>query len=227
MNDQFHKSTGTAYNFNINRYGKKGIAYYINSFDQSRNILNQITVIKFGHNNELIYRLDADRAVWDPTLKSWRFENGYINFFTNNRIISSKKFATNRTVIYETPADFRRSDKAIQDMSTVEAWMLIQRLKSSGGSYSKELVEFNWKFAFPLGSLIMILIGAPLSAYSRKNVFIMSLFFSLIGAFVFYSLLYLGYSLGKNEVLPPIIAAWVGNVIFFGIIWFLFRKAKT
>jgi lipopolysaccharide export LptBFGC system permease protein LptF len=112
-------------------------------------------------------------------------------------------------------------------MSIPDAWRAIRKLKESGFTYKKELVEFHWKFSFPMGILIMILIGAPLSGYSRKNVLITSFLASLVVTFLYYVVLYLGITLGKNERLPPILAAWTGNLILLVIIWFLFRKMRT
>ena len=35
-------------------------------------------------------------------------------------------------------------------------------------------------------------------------------------------------SLGKTDVLPPVVAAWAGNVAFLGLgAWLLFRAERT
>ena len=211
--------------YNIKKFTRDRDIIIADKFLPSEEKIYNITLIKRSFPPK---RVDADSARWDLKKNIWILSNVQIgNFSTNNIVKIEEKKTIEHTLGGEKPENFRKEDKMIQDMTISEAADYIQRLKDSGFSSAKEEVEFNWKFSFPFGILIMILIGAPLAGLFRRNILITSLFYSFIITICYYNLLYLGLTLGKNEILPPVLAAWIGNILFlFPLILFL-KKTRT
>ena len=74
--------------------------------------------------------------------------------------------------------------------------------------------------------MIFVLISVPLSL-SGKESRTFNLIFTIIIVFLYYVILSFSRSFGKNYVLPPLIAAWLPNFIFFilGVILLFWRES--
>jgi lipopolysaccharide export system permease protein len=89
----------------------------------------------------------------------------------------------------------------------------------------KERVELHFKLSLPFSCLLMMLIGAPLSLYLKKNILIVSFGLTLLGYIIYWALLSVGMSLGKNGVLSPFLSVWLNNFIFILISIYIHKKA--
>ena len=73
------------------------------------------------------------------------------------------------------------------------------------------------KFSLPLSNIILIVLSLPLSVvFARKGRF-MGLFLSVFLIFCYYSGFSFFVALGKNNLLPPFLAAFLANFIMLGI----------
>lgn len=214
-------------NYRIQKYGKENTIYFIDQYTPKNKTITGVMILKRNTENEIESRIDASSASWDEKEKSWFFNQSIVRYFSNNSIVRSTSTVTQHIRLPETPIYFQKEDKDIADMSIREATGYIKRVEEGGFSAGKQMVEFHWKFAFPFGAVMMVLIGAPLSALSRRNVLITSFLLAFLGTAVYYFILYLGYSLGKNEVLHPLFAAWMGNIIFAGLSVWLLKNQRT
>jgi lipopolysaccharide export system permease protein len=82
------------------------------------------------------------------------------------------------------------------------------------------------KIAFPFVCVIMGMMGTglPLSR-KRGDGLAGSVFYGIGLAFIYWTLYSFCLSLGYGKILPPLVAAWVTNVVFFFIGAFIFLKA--
>lgn len=123
------------------------------------------------------------------------------------------------------------SQKSPSKMSKAELKEEIEFRRKSGIDPNSLLVEYYLKFAIPFSSLIFVLLGAALSV-QNKNSRGVNILLTIASIFFYYLLLSLSRSLGRNEVLAPLVAAWLSNIIFiiFGITLFYidnpFRQIK-
>ncbi|HET9940727.1 MAG TPA: LptF/LptG family permease, partial [Candidatus Eisenbacteria bacterium] len=128
--------------------------------------------------------------------------------------------------LLEKPEDFA---KAEEDPMALSYWQLekyIGKLKQSGSRVQKYLVELYLKVAFPLTNLIVVVIGTALGLRVRRGGFAISFGLSIFISFVYYAFIRTGQSLGHNGTLPPMLAAWLGN-LFFGVVALeLLRRAR-
>jgi lipopolysaccharide export system permease protein len=85
---------------------------------------------------------------------------------------------------------------------------------------AKENVELNYRFSFPLITLILLLICLPISMVLRKGGIAIGLGLSIVLAFVYWGLIQSCRAYGYAGIMTPVIAAWLPNIIFtvFGII---------
>lgn len=111
-------------------------------------------------------------------------------------------------------------------MSREELGERIDLFKKSGINVDSLMVDYHLKLAEPLTALIFVLISVPLSL-SGKESRTFNLIFTIIIVFLYYVILSFSRSFGKNYVLPPLIAAWLPNFIFFilGVILLFWRES--
>ncbi|MBN1898211.1 MAG: LptF/LptG family permease [Spirochaetes bacterium] len=214
---------------NFSMYGKHNFVYHIKYYNSKEKQLENIHVFRTSPDKEkILYRIDARLAVWDEMKELWIFKNGVIRKLNEFKELEEvESFEEKEIPIPEKPSDFEYTRTDITELTIKEAVQYINRLKSSGFQYQKELVDFHLKFSFPFTCLLMMLIGAPLSIYSTRSVIVISMGLSLMVSFVYWVILNIGVSMGKNGILPAVVAAWMGNCIFLVISFFIHKKIPT
>ncbi len=211
---QFHKIDQKWYK------GSNAI-YWMRRFDYTDQSIESPTFYFFDDSFRLIKRIDAQRAVWAQA--KWRVEKGVSQEIDPAGGYRSEKFETLLLPLKETPEDFMESfgekDKDPDEMSYWQLKRHAQRVLMEGYDNTEYLVDMNFKLAYPFIVLIMALIGIPISLKFEKadTPFAISVGMGL--CFLYYIALYFPRSLGLSGLLPPILSAWLGNLIFlfFGI----------
>ena len=110
------------------------------------------------------------------------------------------------------------------EMSTQELQQKIEVL-SQGGKNTRELqVELQMKYAIPFACIVFALIAAPLShQYARSGSFA-GVLIAILLVFLYNGVMSWDRAFGDAGVLPPVVAAWLQNVLFGGLgLWLLFR----
>ena len=114
----------------------------------------------------------------------------------------------------EKPDDFLSEEKKPEAMDYRELRTYILTQTRSGEDADRLWVDLHVKASFPWANLVIVLLGAALSA-SKRRISMAAGFGLTVGiAFVYLIFLRLGLSLGHNQTLPPLLAAWVGNIVF-------------
>lgn len=212
----------------IHYLGQDNNLYYIGFFDGYRNILKTIDISKYEEKKGILKRkITSTDAVWKND--KWYFQNCDIRKFENNILVGMESYDS--VVLPEvdvTPIDFVKSAKEPLSMNFFELKEYIERLKKIGEKYSKELVELNLKISFPFANLIILLFSVPLvSTSSRGKGRGLVFAIGLLVCFLYLSALRISQSLGYNEVLSPLFAAWLPNIIFATVGIYFVIKAEV
>lgn len=204
--------------------GSGGRFFIAQFFDARRETLRGVSV-QYLDPPRLTARIDADRASWvDGT---WRFENGHLRSFSEagSRSIPFRAYASSE--IDETPRDFARQSVDPFHLGMRDLWRYAERIRGSGGETQKYLTNFHLRASFPLAGLIMTLLGAALSLrVVRGGNIAVGLGLSVSVGFAFFAFVRVGQALGYNGTVPPMLAAWLGNLVFTAIGLLLFWKVS-
>jgi lipopolysaccharide export system permease protein len=99
-------------------------------------------------------------------------------------------------------------------------WDSVQKAFIDYAFWSRKLSEYETekqlRVAQSFGSLVFVLLGAPVGIFFARRDFLtafISCFLPIIG--LYYPLMLLGVNMGKEEVLDPRLALWGGNVLLF------------
>jgi lipopolysaccharide export system permease protein len=83
------------------------------------------------------------------------------------------------------------------------------------------------KIAIPFTCIVIALFGAPLAITAPKSSGTVGVAISLLTTIVFLILVQLSEGIGAGGLLPPVLAAWVPNIVFGVIGLVLLIRAPT
>jgi len=124
------------------------------------------------------------------------------------------------------PEALIRRQKKPEEMGYFELANYVKIKKRSGQLVAKEETDLNLKISFPLVNFIIVLFGAPIAANPKRSGLAIGFAISLFIAFVYYTLIRMAQSFGYSEKLPPLLAAWITNILFVILGVILLVKAK-
>jgi LPS export ABC transporter permease LptG/LPS export ABC transporter permease LptF len=106
---------------------------------------------------------------------------------------------------------------------------LLERIHEFRGrpDAKRYLIEMYGRFSFPVACLVLMLLGVPLGADSRRGGKSAGIVFTILLAFVYYFLSMTGTALGHQNKLPAFIAVWNANILFAAAGIFLLWQMAT
>jgi lipopolysaccharide export system permease protein len=200
-----------------------GGRFFIASFyDAPRATLREVSV-QVLQRPALRSRIDAQSAVYREGM--WHFYKGYYRVFqdSSETAVPFQEFADSE--IDEQPEDFARVNQDPFHMGMKALLTFARRVRESGGETQTHMTNFHIRASFPLADLIMVLLGTALSLrVVRGGNLALGFGLSISIGFAYYALIRVGQALGYNGTLPPVLAAWMGNIVFGALGGLLFWK---
>jgi lipopolysaccharide export system permease protein len=188
-------------------------------------VMEDVVVEEFtdGKLSEII---NAKEAQWDKEKNTWLFKNGVIYPLTDTgeykHII---KFKEQHMTIKYTPADFFMGEKKPEEMNMVELKKFIKLKKKMGEDTIDLLIQYYLKGAIPFSCLVFVLLGAPLGLSPQRSSSSIGLGLSVLIVFFYYFLTFISMAVGELRIIPPIVSAWLPNIITGGIGAYILNKS--
>lgn len=203
---------GLFYGSNQIWYRGPNSIYWVRHFDNKRNIMDRPSFYFFDKTFHLTKKIDGRRGFWEDG--RWRIQDGVIQEAVNDGDYTLKKFDVLFLDLPETPKTFMKSMRNPEEMSYWQLKRYAQKVHSEGYDNTRYLVDMNIKAAFPLIILIMVFIGIAISLINKvdKTPVIVSIGMGI--CFVYMIMFGFARSLGLAGVLPPLLSAWIANLIF-------------
>jgi lipopolysaccharide export system permease protein len=203
--------------------GENGFVYLADTYDSIDKTLYDVVVQQFK-NDAVVRRIDAKTASWRGD--RWLFAGGYVRTFgSDGERVAEFDTLTIREMT-ETPESFAQEELDEENMNLVELRRFIDKVERSGGGADKYLVDLYFKFSFPFAGSIFVLIGVALASGKRKPSIATGFGLTLVVSFMYYAVLRVGQTLGHNGVLPPMLAAQAGNIVFLAVGLLMLRRAN-
>jgi lipopolysaccharide export system permease protein len=207
------ESAVTSREKNIWIKGNRSIAH-ITYFKPSSGTIFGVTLNYFDESFRLIKRIDAQKGVYKGG--EWRL----LNVVEQDLVKDEKSYKVTHRV--ESPAklefapdDLKRVVKKCEEMSYGELFEYIKKVEEEGYDATSYRVDLSAKIAFPLVCVVMSIVGTSLALWrKRKEGFASSVVYGIGMAFLYWTFYSLCLSLGYGGILPPVIAAWLTNIIF-------------
>lgn len=126
------------------------------------------------------------------------------------------------------PQDLEGIQIRPEEMNYRELTTFIEKLRRVGGEIDKWQVQRHQKISFPFSFIIIAIFSLTLASSQWRGGTAGGISISLFLCFIYYGLnISLGPILGQKGIFPPLIAAWLGNMLF-GIlaIWTIARMKQ-
>ncbi len=160
------------------------------------------------------------------TERNWMLYDGVRRIFTDTAETYVSFDSLSARQIKEKPSDFEIPLGKPEDMAYAELKHYINMMKRAGGPYQRELVDLRLKLSYPFTSFIVILICVPIASNPKRGGIAISFALGAGIALLYFVCFKVLQSFGYNEKLPPILAAWLINGIFFIVGLLILLRAR-
>jgi lipopolysaccharide export system permease protein len=202
-------------------YGENNWIYFVRKFDGRINTMDDVILWQTTHDNKVKQRIDAPHGRFDGV---WVFENATLREFdTLEHETVSRHGLLTMPELAEKPTDFLKRIKPAEEMNFLEIAAFVKKRQRAGQDVAKEEVELNYRFSYPIITIVLLLITLPISVVLRRGGIAVGLGISIGMSFVFWGFIQSSRAYGVAGILHPFIAAWLPNLVFgiIGIILFL------
>jgi len=197
-------------------FGQGERIYNYRFFDADKNVFANLSVFELDPKTfRLTRRIYAERAFWEPNMRRWVMEQGWVRDLDGPQVTSYAPFAVSTFDEFtEVPSYFKKEVKPSAQMSAIELSRYISELSRSGFDVVRLSVQFYGKFSFPLMAFVVVLIGIPFSFTTGSKGALSGIALSIGIAIVYLSTAKLFEAMGNLSQLPPVIAAWSPDILF-------------
>ena len=205
----------------------KGTVAYIQHYDDRYKRGYGFSLDKF-EGKKLVSHMTAMEIQYD-TIADAKYHWKATNWKTRTRVGLRERIVTGDvkdTVILMEPTDLVYSKGQQETFTSPELLDYISKQTSRGsGNVVQYEVEFHKRIAMSFSSFILTIIGLSLSARKRKGGMGLYLGIGLGLSFGYIMLQTVSSTFAINAGTPPVLAAWIPNLIFAFIAYFCYRHA--
>lgn len=192
--------------------GEDNWIYFIRRFDGVRQKVDGIILWQIAEKNRIRKRIDAEEGIYDTV---WKFSNATVREFDTlgNELINTYPYLE-MPELKERPDDFLRRMRPLEEMNFLEISSFVERKARAGEDVAKEEVELNYRFSYPVITVLVLLITLPLAVVLKKGGIAVGMGISIVLAFVYWGVIQSCRAYGVAGIMDPVLAAWLPNILF-------------
>jgi LPS export ABC transporter permease LptF/LPS export ABC transporter permease LptG len=206
--------------------GKNNTFYFYDRLEKETGQLVNFNIALLGGDHTIQRRISAKTAGWendtDIVLKEG-FERNYID----NTPGTFVKFRERRFTIEGGREMFTRKIAFPEYMNIATLQRYIEYLRAKKAETHRYEAKLYYKYAFPLSSLIMVMIAIPFSFIMGKKGTLFGIGVAVLISMVFWFAFAVFSALGAASILSPFISAFAPIFIFTVVSVYLFMNVKT
>jgi lipopolysaccharide export system permease protein len=187
---------------------------HIQQYRPEEKRVSGITIHTFDDDFRLVERVDAPSGVFESG--GWRLEDAI-------RQILDKDTGTYRVELPKTlavdidlnPEDLARAAKRSEEMGLSELGRYIEKAEREGYGATRYRVDYQSKIASPFVCLFLSVLGTGIALRGKlREGMPVSITYGLVITLLYWLFNSLCLALGYAEMLPPVVAAWMANLVF-------------
>jgi len=201
-------------------------SFYARRFDGKQML--DLTVLDFSQGKPTQI-LAAESAVWVTDQNVWKFRKGTTYIIDSSGTYHSiLKFDQQDLQLTRAPLDLAQEQRSADEMNIKELSRYIGLIRQSGDLKEERKLEvrLQQKYALPFICVVFALVGAPLGMRPQRTSTALGFGVSVLIIFAYYMLLFICGALGQVEILTPVAAAWMPNLICLGAGLFLISRVS-
>ena len=212
---------------NVHYFIAPGNAVYVKRFSTSTNAVDDFQLERF-EDQELVYLLKADRAEYQVDEDIWRLHDYEIHTFDglDESLIIGKGSSMDTTLNLK-PDDFVRFLDQKDMLTTAELLEAVNRDRDRGvGNTYQFEAEIHRRSAEPLSIIILTLIGVAVAGRKVRGGIGLHLLVGVITGALYIFLIKFSFTFASSNAIPPLLGAWIPNIFFAIVAWFLLQNAQ-
>lgn len=208
-------------------WGEGGLILFAREYDVNELRFSDVTLHLHDRDNVLMEKISAAEVQWEE--EEWiaksvisfsRDEDGL--FGTDPDVRARKPVG-----ISESPHEIERAQWDVQYMSFESLKEHIDRFRrTSPRAVRRFTVDLHHKLAFPFVALITLLVGIPFSVETGRTSALIGMAKGIFFAMLYLPVMALSLALGKAGVIPPVLSAWLGHIVF-GMVGVVYINRKS
>jgi LPS export ABC transporter permease LptF/LPS export ABC transporter permease LptG len=210
-------------------FGENSKIYNYDLFDPAQNLFGGLTVLEVDPTTfEVRQRVFAARAKWSGSQELWVLESGWVREFSEGTIARYERFnVKDLPELTEPPSYFNREVLPAIQMSWPQLRRYIDDLHRAGFDVSALTVQWHRKLAFPLIAPVSMLLAFPFAFLVGTRGAVGGVAVGIAIGIVYWLGAELLAAMGGVGQLPPLLAGWSPDIIFFFLGLYFFFKMPT
>jgi lipopolysaccharide export system permease protein len=190
--------------------------------------LGGIQLFHFDPGFHLIDMTEAQEAHYAD--HTWTLHRGFQRRFNRDGSVTLVEFDRKPIHLAMIPSDFSSGLAGDSEMMTFQDIRESRgRLYQNGSQFTRLLTDYYGRIAFPLVTIIMVLVGIALSlrrSGTRGGSMAIGIGQALLVGFSYWAAHSIAIAFGRGGALPPVVAGWLTNVLFTSYGLYLMLKLK-
>ncbi|RIL00264.1 MAG: hypothetical protein DCC75_13960 [Proteobacteria bacterium] len=189
--------------------------YSAGVFDSRSKSLHELSNFQVSSDFKVLKRLDAEQVSWLDSLLGWNMSKvRQFVFQENKQDFEVKQFRGLPLPIPEKPQDFYEVRTDPDTMNFSQLRRFIKRQLRSGIDVAGYMADLYEKLAFPVFNLIVALVVLPFALKpARTRGMAGSVMAALVIGFSYYAVHSFSLALGRAELMPALLSAWLANLL--------------
>jgi LPS export ABC transporter permease LptG len=210
-------------------FGQNSKIYNYDLFDPAQNLFGGLTVLEIDPLTfEIRRRVFAARAQWSEAQKIWVLESGWMREFSGGTIVRYEHFnVKDLPELTEPPSYFNREVLPAIQMSWPQLRRYIDDLHRAGFDVAGLTVQWHRKLAFPLIAPVSMLLAFPFAFLVGTRGAIGGIAIGVAIGIIYWLGAELLAAMGAVGQLPPLLAGWSPDIVFFFLGLYFFFKMPT
>jgi LPS export ABC transporter permease LptF/LPS export ABC transporter permease LptG len=210
-------------------FGENAKVYNYDFFDTKLNQFVGLSIIELDPATfQMKRRVFATRAQWLPTEHAWALESGWVRDFSGGAIVQYAPFkVTSLPELTEPPSYFNREVIQAFQMSWRDLRRYIKELQYAGFDVASLRVQWWKKLAYPLIAPISMMLAIPFALLVGSRGAIGGVALGVAIGIIYWAIAALLEAMGGIGQLPPMLAGWSPDLIFFFFALYFFLKMPT
>ena len=183
-----------------------------------------VTLIQTDSSFRLVKRLDAGAATW--TSDGPKFGQSVLREFGSGDGVRTEWQSAPPTYLAES-LNALGAMQPPSAMTFMELRAYVRHLRESGQAVGAQVLYLHSKLSYPLMSLVLAVLAISCAARWPRGGRLIGGAIAVAIAMAYWVVNSGALSLGRIDLLPPIVAAWAANIVFGGIGVSLFVRTPT
>ena len=212
------------YDQHIYRQIEPGTFIYIRSYSDDKQGASYFALESY-EDNAMVSSLEAANVKLDPETGRWTAPRSIRRTFEGEKETFDNTQPLD-TVVNLSTTELGRVEELVKTMNIHQLGRFIAQQKIKGSDMiSRFEVERHNRFAYPVSTFILTIIGVSLSSRKVRGGTGLHIGIGIVLAFSFILFSKFAEEFAKGGLLPPYVSVWIPNFIYAFIAYYLYRKA--